>query len=334
MWPECKLVHGKPRHSQSQGSVERANRDITDILMMWQRDNQTPKWSDGLWFVQYAKNRRFHSGIGRTPYEAMYGRPMTVGLEGLHLPKVCDITMEEQLVEVCGQSDQGGSDAQDVERPVDEMSDEKCVSCQLPASGAHKCAICSHACHAIQPCSVPMGEEEGYGAPVKCSHCQNAEHRQEQQTGAKRKQEDQADRMKEFSAKRFKAAEVGQCVKVPVPEVDRGKTDPRNILAVVIEVTEDGCYRLGTKNGVLKQLYARNQFDPCKESFLSVEEVPKEKEVSLRQTASVLSDGNGQGFQRCNCSQSTRCNTNKCNCKKRGLLCNSKCHGSATCCNK
>ena len=27
-WPGCKLVHGKPRHSQSQGSVERANRDL------------------------------------------------------------------------------------------------------------------------------------------------------------------------------------------------------------------------------------------------------------------------------------------------------------------
>ena len=28
MWPECKLVHGKPRHSQSQGSIEKANRDV------------------------------------------------------------------------------------------------------------------------------------------------------------------------------------------------------------------------------------------------------------------------------------------------------------------
>lgn len=27
-WPECHIVHGKPRHSQSQGSVERANQDI------------------------------------------------------------------------------------------------------------------------------------------------------------------------------------------------------------------------------------------------------------------------------------------------------------------
>jgi transposase InsO family protein len=27
-WPSCRIVHGKPRHSQSQGSVERCNRDI------------------------------------------------------------------------------------------------------------------------------------------------------------------------------------------------------------------------------------------------------------------------------------------------------------------
>ena len=34
MWPECRLVHGKPRHSQSQGSVERANRDIQVLLYL------------------------------------------------------------------------------------------------------------------------------------------------------------------------------------------------------------------------------------------------------------------------------------------------------------
>ena len=28
LWPECKVVHWKPRHPQSQGSVERANADI------------------------------------------------------------------------------------------------------------------------------------------------------------------------------------------------------------------------------------------------------------------------------------------------------------------
>ena len=34
MWDGLKIVYGKPRHSQSQGSVERTNRDIEDIIMV------------------------------------------------------------------------------------------------------------------------------------------------------------------------------------------------------------------------------------------------------------------------------------------------------------
>ena len=35
MWDGLKIVHGKPRHSQSLGSVARANRDIEEMLMTW-----------------------------------------------------------------------------------------------------------------------------------------------------------------------------------------------------------------------------------------------------------------------------------------------------------
>ena len=34
-----KLVHGKPRHSQSQGQIERANRDIEDMFTTWLQSN-------------------------------------------------------------------------------------------------------------------------------------------------------------------------------------------------------------------------------------------------------------------------------------------------------
>jgi hypothetical protein len=78
-WPSCRIVHGKPRHSQSQGSVERANRDIGDILTIWLRDNKTTKWADALPFVQAAKNRRFHRGIKRSPYEALFGKKLELG---------------------------------------------------------------------------------------------------------------------------------------------------------------------------------------------------------------------------------------------------------------
>lgn len=53
LWPELKIVHGKPRHSQNQGSVERANQDIENMLAVWMKDNKTTKWAEGLKFIQF-----------------------------------------------------------------------------------------------------------------------------------------------------------------------------------------------------------------------------------------------------------------------------------------
>ena len=41
MWDGLKIVHGKPRHSQSKGPAECANRDIEDILMKWLQSSST-----------------------------------------------------------------------------------------------------------------------------------------------------------------------------------------------------------------------------------------------------------------------------------------------------
>jgi len=73
MWPGMKVVHGKPRYSQSQGSVERSNQDVQDMLVAWMSDNNMKIWSEGLWFIQNKKHRALHSGIQTSPYEAMFG---------------------------------------------------------------------------------------------------------------------------------------------------------------------------------------------------------------------------------------------------------------------
>ena len=44
MWEGLKIVHGKPRNIQSQGSVERANRGIEDMLTTWLHSNATTHW--------------------------------------------------------------------------------------------------------------------------------------------------------------------------------------------------------------------------------------------------------------------------------------------------
>jgi len=48
MWNDIKIVHGKPRHSDSKGSVERANKDVEKMLAKWKESNNTTKWSEGL----------------------------------------------------------------------------------------------------------------------------------------------------------------------------------------------------------------------------------------------------------------------------------------------
>ncbi|XP_023310789.1 uncharacterized protein LOC111691755 [Anoplophora glabripennis] len=48
-----------------------------------------------------------------------------------------------------------------------------------------------------------------------------------------------------------------------LPEVDRGCGDARNILAIVMNITDDGLDQLGTKQRVVKSLYSRYQFTVC-----------------------------------------------------------------------
>ena len=67
---ELGTVHGKPRHPESQGSVERANSDIKDMLIAWMSENDTRDWSVGITFVQFRKYSSYSAGIKQSPYSA------------------------------------------------------------------------------------------------------------------------------------------------------------------------------------------------------------------------------------------------------------------------
>src|SRR5277367_5950751 len=86
LWPDLLIVHGKPHHPQSQGSVERLNLDIKDMLICWLNDNNTTDWGVGLKFVQYMKNTSYHSGIKQSPYSALFGGIRCVSLRSVALP--------------------------------------------------------------------------------------------------------------------------------------------------------------------------------------------------------------------------------------------------------
>lgn len=88
--------------NQSQGSVERANQDVENMLTTWMLENKTVHWSQGLRFIQFMKNTSLHSGIKRSPYEAIFGGKPKIGLKTSNIPlKAIDsVTTEEDLENV------------------------------------------------------------------------------------------------------------------------------------------------------------------------------------------------------------------------------------------
>lgn len=169
------------------------------------------------------------------------------------------------------------------------------------------------------------------GNRILCHLCYQNFQIDAERAGALEGLEKQVKRMKLMSDKKFGQVAVGKTVRIPIPDVDRAKGDLPNILGVVLEITDDGYYRLGTKNGRLDRLYARSQFTVCEGDLLSTTDVP-DCNLALRSVANSQSNGDGQGMLRCNCT--TKCQTNKCKCKRLNMLCNSRCHKSNSRCNK
>ena len=50
------------------------------------RENKCSKWSLGLPLVQHQKNRKYHRGIGTSPFNAVFGREAYNGLEIVNIP--------------------------------------------------------------------------------------------------------------------------------------------------------------------------------------------------------------------------------------------------------
>ena len=132
----------------------------------------------------------------------------------------------------------------------------------------------------------------------------------------------------------FSSVQIGSNVTVPIPSVDRSRADPRNIIGVVTECSHNKLYTIAVKGGILDRKYSRNQFDVCAMILYSSDDVCTDKNISLRQAVQLESRCGGQGFTRCNCAGSKRCQTNRCKCFKARLVSNSRCHSSLPCINK
>ena len=93
--------------------------------------------------------------------------------------------------------------------------------------------------------------------------------------------EKQTERMLSRSNNILEEVDIGCNVLITIPQVDRGKGNPRNIMAIVHEKTDKG-YRLATKHGILLGSYTRNQFELTDSLFLGPSDLSIENFISLR----------------------------------------------------
>ena len=67
LWPSTKIIHGKPRKPQSQGSVENANCRVENILQSVLDREGHSHWAKELDRVAYLKNTTLHTVLNNSP---------------------------------------------------------------------------------------------------------------------------------------------------------------------------------------------------------------------------------------------------------------------------
>lgn len=94
----------------------------------------------------------------------------------------------------------------------------------------------------------------------------------------------QAEKIKFRSINKFPFASIGDTVQVTIPDVNRGRGVPQNILFAVVSIKDGEYYELSNKEGTIEQHYSRFQFDVCPEPLITIDEVSNTKK-SLKEIA-------------------------------------------------
>jgi hypothetical protein len=103
LWPECRMVHGSPCHSPSNGGVERVNRTMQEKLGAWMKDCKSRQWMIGCCLMMWQYNTQNHCTIGNIPYHLVFGQLPCVDISVLPLDAsvLTQLATEAQLNCVC-----------------------------------------------------------------------------------------------------------------------------------------------------------------------------------------------------------------------------------------
>jgi len=73
LWPNLKIIHGRPRHPQSQGMIERANGIMERKIARWMETHKQSNWTSILGRIVYTMNCEVSRTTKFSPYQLVFG---------------------------------------------------------------------------------------------------------------------------------------------------------------------------------------------------------------------------------------------------------------------
>jgi hypothetical protein len=170
----------------------------------------------------------------------MFGCPARVGQASAGIPHdlMNHLATEEDIENLLKEMEGESNDLEDPNSHGEREDEENTVPETVDAvrTESNEDVVCGQ-CYTV----LPLGEEVNNDG--KCLNCEQQENIVNERKRSRESLEKQATKMLKLSKKKFSEVQVGTTVRVPIPDVDRARGSPRNVLAVVGSV-EDGLYKL------------------------------------------------------------------------------------------
>ncbi|KAJ8872854.1 hypothetical protein PR048_026470, partial [Dryococelus australis] len=243
------------------------------------KDNNTSSWVSVLRIVRSSKNCSYHSGIKRTPYEALFGVPQKNEFLDSCLPLdiVGNIDTEEQLEEYLLNLTQNfdETDTKNVdEANTCEINNQQISSPMESEESVIVCIVFDQQLKKKYPPSNMLNTFLGHALrhhSPKFRYVIFVQRNRLLRPLANTADVDYRNKLRRC----FRL--LGR---ISIPDVDRGRLAPRNVLAVIMEEVEPKLFSIGTK---LEKLYS-NEFQLAPDKSLEISDVP-DRNVTVRQEA-------------------------------------------------
>jgi len=96
-WGSIEFIHGRPRHPQSQGMVENANKQLRRKLLKWMDETGRFDWTSGLDCIIMRMNNRVSETTKHTPYELVFGQQQNANVRIVKDLWVAGVRREEAI---------------------------------------------------------------------------------------------------------------------------------------------------------------------------------------------------------------------------------------------